>query len=1168
MEYVAGIYLIFIVIKAVAMVRPRQQEAGRGTLGSSLLVKGQIFMVYGDWVAPQGKRVISRETPSLAGSRLNPVKGRTAETLHALTKQYIHHIEQSLYVYFDTTTPSCALAVKPDDLERVEHAFATGAQLLASGFSPFFLPEVFLQPVFAPSTSSISDQCRRSFMESQGESLRKTWFYARIDAEVHSRECPALRSYPARSPGQSWADVSDRIAKELLETLTPEEKLVPRYTPDELGQIRRSIALAVKAFSSHRHVYSVADDLDVAERWVALRARMQAGIELMVVGMEPEVVMAGFLHDVYRDAPLDTREAQMEQVVRMCGERVAELVRVSSCDSNPRTQIVPDPVCLKDTVASDRHADLDPDLRRGVCAIELARDVAEKGSRVRFLVHAVSRGAEPLLWVRSNMGESWASCLVDFAEHLDSYLTIPELAPMAQAYLDNILLFSAKCVGEADTAGTNGAMDLFGQCCPLAGSIPGRNLRANMDEIGELFMEVCRTIAQGGTTREACKILLTASWLAPQTRVDEHNNLLVADGIQKRFGHLGLDQEPSKLRSFAGYPLQLHELGIVEDAVSELVAQLDSGSLKLRRNPLEQLSHSLHVAFGLLLSGCSAEVISAGVLHDLYELVRAEDLLTVRHTIRTRLSSAVDELLDMVTEPPKSEDRTNWITRKIAPMNRLLEAVERAPTLAAGAAAILCSSKVSTFSEGKDFTRDYGRIEKLSLGRYQMGGWSKGSWLANLQVLSASDAIFARAGAPAPLLASYRRMVSSWCNDALSDCAHMRALSSANAHVIPSGELTPEEDALLDAVMSLDRTRVESSGIDVRPLIALVDALQLLPDKASLIVWPRNPRCATVEEVEYFLQESLNAAVFIHRGYYINVPPIEAGWLHVIASVMNFSTLESSSYLGNNVMSVDIRMLNGDRVRCRIDARDQGLAIVDPVLSALGCDRLDVEDNLEKFIKRGSRFATDFVETLIEEGISERSFAAIWGTERERFAAKRSLQNRIYLEMLTCVDVPVGRELFELFMVRQGTAMRELVNQGSFVVADAVAVYENFLGSILMQVSHYRKVGDKAAAKMVLQYLFLHAEREFEMWTENPDRLVEYRVIEQTLLLPKLLGLVGRVGFEALPFVMATDPESELDYAQRFLQQLYEDDFYDESERCALVQAVRGDDTGFDAPYP
>ena len=115
------------------------------------------------------------------------------------------------------------------------------------------------------------------------------------------------------------------------------------------------------------------------------------------------------------------------------------------------------------------------------------------------------------------------------------------------------------------------------------------------------------------------------------------------------------------------------------------------------------------------------EVVIAGLLHDMHELkfenYSHEDLSRV---ICDRYGSRVNELVEVVTEPPKSSSETDFVTRKTA----VLENIFHAPiSLQGDAATIVAASKVATLTDGQIY---FNRKNTLK-------GWSSGSVQQNVE---------------------------------------------------------------------------------------------------------------------------------------------------------------------------------------------------------------------------------------------------------------------------------------------------------------------------------------------------------------------------------------------------------------------------------------------------
>ena len=165
------------------------------------------------------------------------------------------------------------------------------------------------------------------------------------------------------------------------------------------------------------------------------------------------------------------------------------------------------------------------------------------------------------------------------------------------------------------------------------------------------------------------------------------------------------------------------EVGLLTQAIHDTYSLLlsDLAPRSASRDIVSLFHHVALVASLLMSAKAPVEVVIAGLLHDMHELkfenYSHEDLSRV---ICDRYGSRVNELVEVVTEPPKSSSETDFVTRKTA----VLENIFHAPiSLQGDAATIVAASKVATLTDGQIY---FNRKNTLK-------GWSSGSVQQNVE---------------------------------------------------------------------------------------------------------------------------------------------------------------------------------------------------------------------------------------------------------------------------------------------------------------------------------------------------------------------------------------------------------------------------------------------------
>jgi len=149
-------------------------------------------------------------------------------------------------------------------------------------------------------------------------------------------------------------------------------------------------------------------------------------------------------------------------------------------------------------------------------------------------------------------------------------------------------------------------------------------------------------------------------------------------------------------------------------------------------------AHEYEVGILLALSGAKKEIVIAGFLHDVFEDYVEIDREEIRQRIGSKYGPRVLELIDSVTEPPKSDQPSNWWDRKRAVLSQILEGDSDMATLS-------CATKISTISAGNKFLRS---------GR-DVNEWSRGTFVDNVTVFEQHLEVYKEKGVPEGLIQQY-----------------------------------------------------------------------------------------------------------------------------------------------------------------------------------------------------------------------------------------------------------------------------------------------------------------------------------------------------------------------------------------------------------------------------
>ncbi len=220
-----------------------------------------------------------------------------------------------------------------------------------------------------------------------------------------------------------------------------------------------------------------------------------------------------------------------------------------------------------------------------------------------------------------------------------------------------------------------------------------------------------------------------------------------------------------------------------------------------RDKGLSMFTHLCEVGLLLTATRQSAEVVVAGLLHDVFEGIPVgSDRLGIKEQVRQQFGDAVWKLITAVTEPTRGGPMGSFSDRK----REVLRKAELSPDVAT----LLCASKLSTYEAGLSHLREFGTTS----------GWSTGSLEQNLAILQEYQATFARAGVPASLRACFNKVADGW-----KELYHSGGFASQEASA--GRDLAPEQYSADELLRSRKITLVTGgqTGVDRAMLDAAIE---------------------------------------------------------------------------------------------------------------------------------------------------------------------------------------------------------------------------------------------------------------------------------------------------------------------------------------------------------
>lgn len=209
--------------------------------------------------------------------------------------------------------------------------------------------------------------------------------------------------------------------------------------------------------------------------------------------------------------------------------------------------------------------------------------------------------------------------------------------------------------------------------------------------------------------------------------VPSDEDLMVAWSVQRVLTAMGRLSETSSSSDYQGTttdssPSSFDYVLINQHSALELAWNAYKEVDRKRGPELQPMfRHAVDVALLVTMSGANQDLVIAGLLHDILEGYKTVDGREISRgfystVVEENFGRRVREIIETVTEPPKSELSGNWEQRKVA----VLRQVEGAGT---DVATVLTASKISTFSDGTKGLWAGQSVNDWSSGSHQQNVW-------------------------------------------------------------------------------------------------------------------------------------------------------------------------------------------------------------------------------------------------------------------------------------------------------------------------------------------------------------------------------------------------------------------------------------------------------------
>jgi hypothetical protein len=164
---------------------------------------------------------------------------------------------------------------------------------------------------------------------------------------------------------------------------------------------------------------------------------------------------------------------------------------------------------------------------------------------------------------------------------------------------------------------------------------------------------------------------------------------------------------------------------------------------------LPMFRHAVEVGLILACAGETADVVTAGVLHDFLELyIPGVSQQEMDQMLYLAFGPRVTEIIRSITEPPKTSESANWLTRK----SQVLEELRKHDR---SVSSVALAAKISTIGEGNKYLYVTKNPEDIS-------AWSRGSWAENLEMFRRLRDVCQQKGVPDALISRYDVELRRW----------------------------------------------------------------------------------------------------------------------------------------------------------------------------------------------------------------------------------------------------------------------------------------------------------------------------------------------------------------------------------------------------------------------
>lgn len=671
-----------------------------------------------------------------------------------------------------------------NQVQQIKTRFSVFSELFALGAPPRLVVEGMAHPIFADdekytqsSGVAWANQCIEKFSKKGliqpervsgvpcGLPLSKDWSFDQINL------------------------LKSQLVSTILKKIPDEERRSTRYSPKDVESIVRGLDLSIEIITQDSQWKAP------TQIWPMIQHIVEVGCLLLTVESDPDTVIAGLFHHV-RDmiSSPELLAHRLTQIRKEHGERVVAIIESSHEIINPALEpvakmagapIFGPPLSLLNRDRFPRW-------------LQAEVGVINAASVLSHLFHRMNQVEMPF-GVEVITEEEASHELWEFGGFYDFFLSEDVPNAFLLLYQDRLGIFINKIrevsVRTAELSvshrvfrrlqeefdfsqlETSQALERLIRFSDVANSlsasnIPRRFLEEGMlhpehglcdDEVRAQIMQMAHTIS--GKLRQSFKVLFSSF-----CNIDDFSNEEIGtDSHQVR-----LSTSPSKLPwhdfkrrledSIIGRVpkdelrppmLRGDELSLISRAVAlakDFVVEAEAE--RLPRSRVETFMHLTEVAFLLTRSRVPADVVVAGVLHDVYEFFSGSRLAEIRRQVRTEFGDQVDTLIGAVTEPGRDrEGATEGYYDKKSTVIRGLDALAAEdPLLASHASAILCASKVCTLGEGLAHFKEFGTTR----------GWSKGSYTSNFMGMCALHDLFLRLKTPTRLLQLYQMILEDW----------------------------------------------------------------------------------------------------------------------------------------------------------------------------------------------------------------------------------------------------------------------------------------------------------------------------------------------------------------------------------------------------------------------